>query len=314
VIGDRLGPGLLSIVGMGRSGSTYLEARAAELFAGVAVGELPGVWEALAQPGKLCSCGQVARNCPFWAGVIRHYPDILHADTVEAVQSTNSRVLSVRQLVAWTRILTHGAVGAVPTFVVEYQKEICKLYQAIAASSLEDGYQIVVESSKNPIWYDLANTGRCFQPFAKAHVWRLVRDPRAVAYSLARPKDERIVGGIRTVQRSYSLTRAILYWLIMNIGADIATPTGTPFVRYEELGDEQYISLLEKAGYQRRAPQRVSSGHQLVANPIRQASAATATFSLDERWRTEEEAWRLRLTYSLLRPVLRRYGYRASQS
>lgn len=305
--------GLLSIVGMGRSGSTYLEVRTAEEFAGVAVGELPGVWEALAQPEKLCACGQVGRNCPFWARVIHHYPTVLHADTIEAVQSTNSRVLSVRQLVTWTRILAHGAVGGVPTYVTEYQKEVRRLYHAIAVSSHEHGYQIVVESSKNPIWYDLAHAGGCFQPFARADVWRLVRDPRAVVYSLARPKEERIVGGARTVQRSYSSTRAILYWLIMNIGADIATSKDTPVLRYEDLGDEEYLSSLEKAGYQRRASTPLSSGHQLVANPIRQTPDRNA-FSLDERWRNEDEAWRLRLTYRLLRPVLRRYGYTASQS
>ena len=302
-------PGLLSIVGMGRSGSTYLELCVAERFGGLAVGELPGIWGALSRPNMLCSCGEPAKRCPFWANVIRHYPRILDPHLIETMQLMNMQLLPIRRLGTWALLWLRQPFGLLPPQVAQYQDEMRMLHQALLASATEHDYQVVVESSKHPLWYHLALTGGCFEGFAQSDAWRVVRDPRAVVYSLARPKFEQTSAGAQVIQRRYSPSRAIPYWLAMNVGGDIATPRATPIVRYEDLGDESYIAIMEGSGYRRITKESASPGHQLVGNPSRQSTSGQKPFQLDERWKGEQASWGTRLSWKLLRPFLRRYGY-----
>lgn len=303
----------IAVVGMGRSGSTFLEGLLAHHLQGVAVGELPGAWSAWQRPDKLCSCGQRARNCDFWADVGSRYAGLDQSETVRFMQEMNRRTLSLRRATTWPAVsIASGRTGN--GAAARYGAEISRLYIALESSARSAGYRTVVDSSKHPFWYHLAHRRGALECFHPRKAVRLVRHPRAVAFSLRRPRNEETASGPATIQNAYRLWQAIPYWLVMNLVGDAVTGDDALVIRYEELADTGYLATLESAGFRCVRPDEVQLqpqwSHQLVGNPTRQNPAASQ-FENDLRWSEQRIGVVEDLSWRALRPVLRRYGYSA---
>lgn len=302
--------GHVAIVGMGRSGSTFLEGVLARDLGGVAVGELPGVWSAIHTEGKLCACGKSPSTCRFWSEVLRRCPALVDADTAAFMREVNQRTLSIDSLPRWfamSRAARRNGAEA-----RKYVDEAVRLYAALANVAVALGYRTVVDSSKHPLWYHLAHRAGALEAFDSRVVIRLIRDPRGVAYSLQRPKSERRVGGDVLIQRAYGSWRALPYWAVMNVGAEVVAAPPVVTVRYEDLAMNQaYQEPLRAAGF--HVVEGPSDGpddgqHQLVANPTRQAG--TRNFAIDDQWRRECPPRAERVMWYFATPLLARYGYR----
>ena len=299
----------VAIIGMGRSGSTFLEGRIAETFGGVAVGELPGVWGAFRNEQRLCACSLAPGDCPFWSGVLRRYQGLARSETLDFMCGMNKRMLPIRNCYSWP-LRAAVARRALSADLNCYLQEMRALYEALGHTAREAGYQILVDSSKHPFWYQLAAQGGALAPFAPRQTIRIVRHPAAVFYSLRRPGDEMTAGGRGQIQRSYGLHQAVPYWLVMNLFGDRVAGNASIRVRYEDLADERYLSELVRTGLKCSASARSHStfSHQLVGNPSRQGVTPT-TFRLDTRWKDQKRSASEKLSWRLLRRVLRKYGY-----
>lgn len=296
-------PALLSIVGMVRSGSTFLEGRIADLFDGVAVGELVGSWGAFGRNDLLCSCGQTPMDCPFWAMVRRQYPGVVDADTIAFMMQTNRSIMPIRRIGRWRQILSGQALG--DPRLVRYREESRRLLSAVGAAAASVGYQLVVDSSKHPVFFALANSPSYPATFSQELCARVVRDPRGVSFSLEHPKAQVTREGGEAAMKGYSRWRTLPFWLAMNEASDRVVPPTAVRLRYEDFDREMYREWLEGVGFEVCSRGR-DSRHQLVANPIRQSGPAA--FKLDERW---HHAGGLRSTLigTALLPWMRRYGY-----
>ena len=306
--------GHIAVVGMGRSGSTYLDGALARELGGVAVGELPGMWTAWGMSGRFCSCGALAWECPFWRTVVEHYPGLRDVQTADFMRRMNERTLPIRYVLRWPLLANRARRGTGNE--AAYVQEMKRLYAALAGAAATHGYNVLVDSSKHPYWYHVASRLGALTPFAPRTAVRLVRHPRPVAYSLRRPRVETTADGQRDLQVPYNLARAIPYWLAMNFGGDLVTRKGGAIrVRYEDLGGQPvYLDQLVSAGYVRVMPTAIERtgtwSHQVHGNPSRQGAAAHE-FRRDTRWRDEPITRWESLVWKAVSPLLRRYGYRA---
>ncbi|WP_188898461.1 hypothetical protein [Microlunatus endophyticus] len=249
----------------------------------------------------LCACMNRPLECSFWCEVVGRYEGLLDPDTRRFMQETNRRVMPVRNYRSWLQTLRLPLNKTMQW----YCTEVSRLYLAVGAAAESAGSHLVVDSSKHPFFYGLARASGGFEAFEHTPAIRLVRDPRGVLYSLARPKAQVTTQGAVTQMVAHGGIRGIRYWWAMNSAADRVVPIGTPMIRYEDLGSDAVAYLMARWGY-REQPAVELTRHQLVANPVRQQG--TRTFQLDARWQAAGLPWRTGVA-TMLRPWMRRYGY-----
>lgn len=295
---DKREPALLTLVGMVRSGSTFFEGRVAALFNGVAVGELIGTWGAFGQGNILCSCGAPAVACPFWAAVRKIYPGLSRPATIEYMTKVNIDLMSVRRIHRWNAIVRGNKRDT------RFTRESRELLQAVAEVAKQEGFQMVIDSSKHPLFYALANQTP-IQGFSAQYCARLVRDPRGVSYSLAHPKSEPTADG-RHNMKGYTYLRSIPFWIAMNEFADRVAPRDAGRFRYEDFGSECFRGWIRARGLV-ESPKLGGARHQLVANPVRQS--VPSSFRRDDRWRHQQPRRIQTLSALITLPWMRRYGY-----
>lgn len=303
--------GHMAFVGMVRSGSTYTENALARIFEGVAVGELPGLWGVWSIPSRLCSCGNDVTKCPFWSTVSEHYPAIADPVVQKFMTTMNKSVLPIRKCVWWRQF---GRNAKQPASVeAKYAEELRRLYTAISKAAAEQNYKVVVDSSKHPLWFHVANQAGALHKFTPRVAIRLIRHPHAVAWSLRNPQNPTESEGEGSPRQVVvELWKALPYWAIMNFASDCVTGGFAIRLQYEHLGDSDssYISELKSAGFssEKRTNATVACSHQLTGNPTR-SSPKTRSFSRDERWRSRPMKLSERIAWILILPLLKRYGY-----
>lgn len=292
-------PTLLTILGMVRSGSTYLEGQLADLHGGVAVGELVGAWGAFTRTDLLCSCGATSNDCGFWKSVRARYPGLDDAAVVKHMTAINRALMPVRHLPRWRPVMRDRLHPGLE----RYRLEARALIAAVADVGAEGGHRVVVDSSKHPVFYALAH--RDPHPgFDGQTCVRMVRDPRGVIFSLQRPKVERTTGE-DFAMKGYGAARALGFWVAMNEAADRVAPPDAVRLRYEDL--DRGPGLLEEVLVP--APRGATSArHQLVANPVRQGGPTM--FRFDDRWRNQLNRPQQVALGMGAWPWMRRYGYR----
>jgi len=134
----------------------------------------------------------------------------------------------------------------------------------------------------------------------------LVRDPKAVAYSLANPKPDPSLHG--KLMPSRSPTQAALIWMNYNLAFERLAARGNVVrVRYEDLvrAPKNISARLELA-----APtgnEVVTGAHSVAGNPWR--FSPEASLQLDERWRSGLGPKARRTVQFVTYPLRLRYGY-----
>ena len=218
------------IAGWARSGSSLLGKLLGQYDGLFDAGEIIQWWKAASTPGWRCGCGDTLADCPIWSQVLAAVPvreARRHGATMADFASPGvlQRLRDLPEMWGdeWGR---HSAK------VDGSRQTLGSIYRALLAAS---GARVIVDSSKAPVWVELAQS----LDGADVRVVHLVRDPRATAYSYTR------VRGTPTGIEGQEMTRmgaarSALYW-VANHGALATTsrhavgPGHYRRVRYEDL-------------------------------------------------------------------------------
>lgn len=310
-------PKVLYILGWGRSGSTLL----ANLLGGIdgffCVGELHYLWERGILEGRLCGCGKTLENCEFWRHVIpaaleqQHEYELLNPADVLQWQD---RAVRVRH--TW-RLLHSPTVDATGTPSSDdpserYLRLISQVYEAVSRQS---GANVIVDSSKRPSDAALLLAA----PNVAVYFLHLVRDPRAVAFSWQRKKDELDVKH-RALMSRHGAIASTLYWTSWNLLSERVRrdgrARGSLLVRYEDfieapertLRDVTHL-LGENADLPIRGSRaRLVPNHSVAGNPGRFANG-NIELRKDDEWIRNQSVRERAMATALSLPILPLYRY-----
>lgn len=179
---ERLpGPKVLFITGRGRSGSTILDNLLGQLDGFFSLGQVNGVWGKSLR-GEFCGCGAPLLQCEVWARSLSAGEQESAATRLDPreISGWQQKVMHQRTLRRLLSVPPGSATGR--DFVDAYTRALGRLYRELARVS---GARVLVDSSK------FASHGAILRlvPGITPYFLHLVRDPRAVAHSRQRHKD-----------------------------------------------------------------------------------------------------------------------------
>jgi hypothetical protein len=277
-------PRVVFIGGQGRSGSTLLARLLATHPSVVSVGELMYVAERGFYGRELCSCGVPFDRCAFWQKVLAELTDGCPEEWFSRFRALQMRVARRRSL---PKILM---AQLLPTRTrVEAGRYSEMLGQLITAVGKVSGAQVVVDSSKEPVHG--FHLGRSVA--VRLSTVHLVRDCRAVTFSLRRVRVRREVQAETVYMANLSSGRSAFLWLLLNAMAEFLGRREGNYrlVRYESLAgrpDDVVGRLAAALGVGNRGgdaggPTGESpSGHEVSGNPMR--FKPLGSIEPDDRW------------------------------
>lgn len=301
---------MLYLAGWGRSGSTLAEAMLDQVPGLVGVGEIKFLWERGLRQNRRCSCGTPIRSCPFWVGALTEAYGSVPGDTRVDALDAASRRFRTRHL---PRLLLGRRSRHYAPDLDWYYADLGALYRAVSTVS---GERVVVDSSKFPSYLSaLLQT-----PGLDVRVAHIVRDPRAVAHSWQRHKeDPDAPDGGRMPRLHPAVTAA--YWSAWNLATErLVRRAGIGYLRfrYEDLvtDPEETLARITALVGVRAAASPVTTAGQLVLRPTHQVSGNPVRFrhgavplQLDNAWETQMGTLDRRLTGAVTVPLRHRYGY-----
>lgn len=293
---------ILYIAGFGRSGSTIFGDILGEVDGLFHAGELYYVWERNLIENRLCGCGTPFGGCGLWRGVFERAFGCL--DRVDARQMAGllDRATSLTKAPKLVR-------GAVPH---ELAERLWRLYFAIKA---ETGTQVIVDSSKRPLYGRLLSS----LPGVEVYTVHLVRDPRATAYSWMRKMLQPDKGDGAYMLRFGPLASSAR-WTVWNAMAEgvLREPDRYLQLRYEDFVARPEPAVREAirlagenaAGlpFVSQSGVELEAGHTVSGNPNR-FETGVVELRPDDEWISKMRPPDRRLVEALTLPLLRRYGY-----
>jgi hypothetical protein len=172
---------VLYILGWGRSGSTILDNVLGQVEGFFSAGELHYLWDHL-QRRRPCGCGKPIDECPVWSKVSAAVLDsperqgVSPGDLVRLQREEMRLHHTLRLMATKSKAVARGDLYS-------YAAVASNLYTAIAH---ETGARVVIDSTKRPTDAALLR----FLKDVDGYLVHLVRDPRAVAYSWQRRKQQ----------------------------------------------------------------------------------------------------------------------------
>lgn len=295
------------IAGDGRSGSTLLD-RLIGAYPGVfSCGELNNLLISTTASDQLCACGARARDCNFWASVLRRWSEAVPDFTEREYRGLQRRYERLRSLLRpfHDRELTLED----PRFA-RYAEYTLALFKAIAELS---GAAVIVDSSKSPA----RALALSRIPGLQLNMLHLVRDFRGVAYSLrklchAHAHDHPELH--RHNNFRFAGTWAVVNYCCERVKPKIAGPN--LFSRYEDYTRDPDSMLTavadligrERIAYSPGASYLTTQGHQVAGNDARMRPVQR--IATDETWRSQFSFAMQKGLYLLVLPMMLRYRYR----
>lgn len=289
------------VVGYGRSGSTLLDMMLGAHPDIFGAGEMSNICRHVWPNDEYCACRQRVHSCPLWSGAIDEWQQsgvdvAAHRDLQQRIEP----ILSLRRARAGDDLR-------------DYCEQTLSLYRIVARRT---GRRVLLDSSKSP--------GRALALSASGvdlRLIHLVRDPRAVAYSMSRPMRIDTRAGVQKTLRAHPVARTALRWNFVNSGAERAlrrVPAGHGLrLRYEDMVADPHGALdrigavagvdLGALGAAFGSGQPVAADHQVAGSRIRMNDPMP--IKPDTGWQ-ERTSDAQRATVSLIcRARMRRYGY-----
>lgn len=293
---------VIFIGGMGRSGSTILEAVIQGRIPALGVGEIKFAWSRGQMRNELCGCGEEFHSCPFWQQII---PDVLNraGATARDVETLRKSIERYRRHFLY-RVLGFRS-RRYELEIKRYRSVFALVYRRIFEIS---GADILIDSSKDPIHID-AMAGLKDYNF---HLIHLVRDPRAVAYSLLTPKVRKEVHWRTEDTRVLSPLRTALIWDFINFAMDRLQKKfrSSLLLRYEDFArDQAGLESYLDAIWQGNEAIGSVQWHSVSGNPDRFENRKLE-LKEDRRWVDKLPAKDRLVVELTAAPLMRRYGYR----
>lgn len=303
---------VLFIAGASRSGSTLLD-RVIGMYDGFcSMGELHFLWERSFAQNQLCGCGTPFHDCPFWEQVAES------AFGTSTSEFDYQRAVDLKRAIGWKRFLLRGgpflgARGPAGRAMQSYTDLLADLYLGILRST---GERVIIDSSKDPVHgFLLARNPR----FA-VHVVHLVRDPRAVSFSLRRSRKRPEIHWTDAEMPKESIYLSTTRWLGLNALVELLGRSATSYVRvrYEDLlvTPEQALKKIftpyEWMSDRLRSLDDVAvdlpPAHTASGNPMR-FKRGRVELKIDLEWEKAMSARDRRMVLAGAWPLMLRYGY-----
>jgi hypothetical protein len=298
-------PNVLFIGGWGRSGSTLLSLLLHHPPDRVAVGEVREIWLRGCLENRLCGCGAVFAECPFWTTVgLAAFGGWDHLDARRAAQLRDrldrpwmAPILSVPRIASRAQAADIG----------EYGDLLRRLYSGVRAAS---GAATVIDSSKLATHAMLLRAADI-----ETRTVHLVRDSRGVVHSWKK-QIRRPDGHETDLMFRYNVAGACLRYVVYNGLTETLSRT-MPYqrLRYEDLVADPAQALEWVLPEGTALPEGIGSDgpvtrtqHTVDGNPIRLATTPM-TIKVDDAWRQAMPRHEQMLVLGLTSPLLLQYGY-----
>jgi len=301
------GPSVLFIAGIHRSGTTLAARLLGEIQGFFCAGELNSLWAS-----EMCACARPVDECPVWSAVLTrafvgtHPPDRREILALQAhIRSRPVQLLS---------LIREGGHPTDDHPARRYGEILRRIFVAINEVT---GADVVVDSTKNPNYAYVTATFTGL-PVSILH---LVRDPRAVAYSLSRlplePGKPQEYKGI--LGPAVSSGRWLVWHGLTETLASAAVHGRYQRMRYEDLVRAPAGALLSACKLvgvaDRELPQFLTSdtanlneNHTVSGNRER-CRVGPTTIRLDDEWRRCMKPLARTLATLPALPLLPHYGY-----
>jgi hypothetical protein len=301
---------VIYIAGYGRSGSTALAAILGNHPDVVSTGELCELPRSGWMADEYCACGERGNRCPFWSAVLQDWKASTSGADVARYVTLQDRLERFQR---WPRQLRESLWRT-----QDFQTYLEYTRGLLGAIARVSGRSIIVDSSKGALRAQLLAQ----IPHVELSILHLVRDVRAVVWSLKKsyPKDER--AGIARTYRGRPAVSTACRWLIANIGAGCVTRlhrARSMRIRYEDLVDRP-TEIVEAIGGMvglemsplRRAilhEEAISTGHMIAGNRLRMAGHIRLRG--DFEWMTNLSNGDRRRCWAIAGWLAKRYRYAA---
>ena len=295
---------VIFIGGQSRSGSTLLARLLEDRMEGVVnLGEVTYVWDRGFDRNELCTCGLPFLECPFWSEVANC---ALGSRAGQKAAELRGLKRSIDRMRYVPRLLSQGGSSG-------YQRSLAN-YQAATRSFLEaaisvSGARVAVDASKDPPHGLIL----CSTPGLEVFSVHLVRDSRAVAFSLGRERIRPEVYWKPEIMPRNGRIRAALDWNANNALMHVVSRRSFAGarLRYEDLvadADATIVQLCSAVGLpQSRSLPSSRTSHAFSGNPMR--FAAKIEVSVDDEWTRALSSMDRRTVTALTLPLLKLYGY-----
>lgn len=287
-------PYVYIIGGTVRSGSTLLASLLTRECGAFDCGELHLLWRSFSD-GRLCTCGELMEKCSVWVEVRDR---VLH----EVGLSRPSDADTLQDSVGRQRRLFSPRPAAISAEALELRRAT---EQAVSAVT---GRSVLVDSSKLPTHVMTALGAN-----SRARAIHLIRDPRAVAYSLSRPHSDPSLGG--KWMPSMGPVRAAIMWTAINLGMRRISAHWGGRIRvvvYEDLAAEPERTISEIVSMEDVVGSGVRScplsSHAIAGNPSR--FEGLRPVKRDDRWIEGMSRGARSIVRLITWPLSRQYGYR----
>ena len=296
---------IIYIAGYGRSGSTLLDMMLGSVAEVFGAGEMSTICLHVWPNDEFCACHNRVRACPLWSGVMAEW----QAGGVDPAAHARLQQ-KIEPVLAPARSLGGAAMR-------RYGDETLALMQITAAHA---GRPVLLDSSKSP-GRGLALAAAARQAGVDFRVLHLVRDPRAVSWSMSKPMKIDTQAGVQKQIRAHPAWRTALRWSYVNAGAEAllrALPDGHGIrIRYEDLVSypEDVLNRASHAtgldlaalaaGIADGAP--IAATHQVAGSRIRMLGPMA--LKADLHWEDQMTPKARRQVERISGARMRRYGY-----
>lgn len=296
-------PRVLFVGGYGRSGSTAIDMKLAQVAGVIPVGEFRHLFGRALGDNELCSCGEPFNECQFWRQVLSAaFPAGFDREEIQRSVEAVNRLATVPAL-RISRLRSRGMRAHLDRYAAAFHAA----YRGVLDVS---GGRVVVDSSKYPLHGMALEASQT----ADLRVMLLVRDPRAVARSWQRKRVRPEVHWEERYMPQHSLVRSALAWSVSNRltrgiggrGSNTRTQRYEDFVadpvsQLEEIAEFALDGLTPAAGTSIEA-------HTVAGNPMR-LSGKALNIEPDTKWMGEMGSGAQLLVAALCLPGMIRYRY-----
>lgn len=301
---------VLFVLGHGRSGSTLLGNLLGELPGVFHGGEMLDVWRRGPADDR-CGCGRPIGGCPVWSEVLARMRASGGAATDE-IRQWKREVLRLRNIPRLLRAPSGGGPWPVRD---QLARALSDLYRSTGDVT---GADVIVDSTK-------MSTAAALLPWVPGitpSYVHLVRDPRAVAFSWTRRRQNLRGGSGRREMPRYPAWRSARAWLLWNLVANlvrhrVAGGRGL-LLRYEDLVDRpaEALERVRRSAGLAEGPLPLveehaaafGTNHTIGGNPAR-FSTGRVELRRDDEWRANQRPRDRAIITAISFPLLAWYRY-----
>lgn len=295
------------ITGSSRSGTTLLDRILGQVPGFFSLGEMFYIWERGYLRNELCGCGKPFKDCEFWRNVTDEaFRDIYEMDFQEILRLQRD-VTRIRHLplFLFPQLRPQNFQHQLDAYIAI----LVRLYKAIARVS---GCNILIDSSK------FAPHGFILREMLHSHLYviHLVRDSRAVVYSLQRKRVRPEIYWKEEYMPTASTLTGTRVWIVDNV---LARSLGIASHNYIPLNYEEFVEypretlkrLVDKISphsanalkcFLRDDLVDLDVAHTVSGNPVRFKTGALH-ITPDIEWLSAMPMWKKLVVSALTRPI-----------